>query len=120
MFQLSEVHCVNPRSRRVNDINLVTFGVFLNKREQGRGTAVTPMFEGNSLHGAELTEGARMNGHPYSELHMWPDWAIGPIAVQDGDTVEVIYTATNTSDSDLPTADQQKVDKIVIKFLDIY
>ncbi len=51
---------------------------------------------------------------------MSENWEIGPLEVADDDQVSIVYTATNTSDSQLPTADQQAVDAWTIKAVDIY
>lgn len=118
-FQLSRLTSFESRSRG-NDINLVSFGVLVNKRDHGRFTAVTPMFKGHSLHGREISEGARANGLPYTVSGIAKNWEIGPIEVTPGDSVDIVTTLTNTGDSQLPSAHQQAVDDWTIKALNVY
>jgi hypothetical protein len=119
-FQLSELKCLETRSRGPNDVDLITFGVLVNKREHGRFTAVSPVFKNYSLRGKEIAEAARSSGLPYEPKSIKKDWEIGPVEVNPGDSVEIVTTITNTGDANLPTADQQKMDELVIKSLNIY
>lgn len=121
-FQLSRMHCIEPRSNGPDDINLITFGVLLNKREQGRGAAVIPVFRGSTIGGREITDYSANSGYgaTRSRVNMRKDWLIGPTEVRDEDGVEVVLTSTNTNDSDLPTADQQKIDRLIIDAMNIY
>jgi len=115
-FQLAQIEPQTIRSRHT-DIDHVTFGVLVNGRDQGHGYAVTPVFPGQALTGKVLTEGASTNGLAHGGSRMSQDWKIGPLAIEDGDEVSIVYTATNLSDGGLPTADQQAFDAYTIKFL---
>jgi hypothetical protein len=65
-------------------------------------------------------EAAAVNGFPHSRRHMTNEWVIGPLEILDADRVAIVYTATNTSDSQIPTADQRAVDEWTIKLVNIY
>ena len=121
-FELSRIHCIEPRSRGANDIDLITFGVLLNQRDQGHGAVIVPVYRGSSMTPAELMEESRSNGYgtTFSGVHMGRDWMIGPTEVRDGDGVGMLFTGTNTNDSQLPTADQQKMDRMVLDAYNIY
>jgi hypothetical protein len=121
-FQLSRIHCIETRSKGSSDSNLVTFGVLVNQRDQGHGAIVAPIFRGSSLTPADLMESARLNGYraTFSSAHMGPDWMIGPTEMRDGDGVGILVTATNTNDSQLPTGDQQKIDRMTLSAFNIY
>lgn len=124
-FQLSRVHCIETRSRGNMDITLISFGVMLNSREQGRGTSLAPMWSGTAtggtvLRGEEISEAALANGHPTSSVNMHKNWTIGPLQIGDGDAVDILVTGTNTIESVLPSADQAVLDKWTIKALNAY
>lgn len=118
-FQLSRVEAQNIRSR-VTDIDLLTFGILVNGHDKGHGSALVPMWPGTVLTGNLIEQAAAVNGHPHSRRQMTKDWVVGPVDVLDGDNVSLVYTATNTSDSQLPTADQRAIDEWTIKLLNIY
>jgi len=118
-FQLERIVAANIRSR-IQDIDLLTFGVLVNGRDQGHGTALIPVGPGASIPAAEFNQAADVNGFPRTRNNMSENWEIGPLEVLDADEVSIVYTATNTSDSQIPTADQQTVDKWTIKIVDIY
>jgi hypothetical protein len=121
-FQLSRVHTIQTRSRQSSDVDIVTFGVLVNQRDQGYGEIISPVFRDSTLKPQELVEQARTNGYggTFKKAHMDGLWIIGPTEVRDGDNVQVIVTGTNTNDSQLPTADQQKMDRLELDALNIY
>lgn len=108
-FQFSRITVVTPRSKR-NDVNLITFGVLLNRREQGRGLTMTPMWKGTTLRGEEM----RDTRQAFSSVNMKKDWTIGPTEVRPDDTVQVVWSATNTADDNLVSFTQEDVDKMAI------
>ena len=117
-FQLARIDAQSVRSNGPDDTDLITFAVLVNGRDQGHGTALTPVFPG-VLQANDITQGALINGMPTSRNHMTDQWVIGPLWVQDTDQVSIVYSATNTNDSQLPTADQQQIDAWTVKFFDI-
>jgi hypothetical protein len=121
-FQLSRIHCIQNRSAQPNDIDILTFGVLLNKRDQGHGAAVVPIFRGDSYNPDEINESSTENGYGSTFLadHMARSWMIGPTEVRDGDDIDIVVTGTNTSDSQLPTADQQKIEEMELKAISVY
>jgi hypothetical protein len=121
-FQLSRIHCIETRSRGPNDVDLITFGALLNKRDQGHGSAVIPVFRNSTIGGEQITTYSVESGFGDSRRRdrMTRSWIIGPTEVRDGDGVDIVVTATNTNDSQLPTADQQKMDRLTIDALNIY
>ncbi|MGI8713196.1 MAG: hypothetical protein ACR2NR_08450 [Solirubrobacteraceae bacterium] len=118
-FQLERLAAQNIRSR-TTDVDLITFGVLVNGRDQGHGSALVPIWPGTVLNAEEIMPAAAVNGYPHAREHMSANWEIGPLEVSDSDQIAIVYTATNTSDSQIPTADQQAVDAWTIKLVDIY
>lgn len=113
---------LDPRSirSRTTDIDLLTFAVLVAGRDQGHGAALLPVWPGHPMTADQFNQAAAVNGHPATATWMSQDWTIGPLWIEDGDQVHVVYTATNTSDSQIPTADQEQVNKWIIKLTDIY
>jgi hypothetical protein len=118
-FQLASIAAQNIRSR-TTDIDLLTFGVLVNGRDQGHGYSVVPMWPRTVLKAQDIEKAAAINGHPYGKTHMSKDWVIGPLRIEDGDDVSIVYTASNTSDSNLPSAEQREVDEWTVKVLNVY
>lgn len=119
-FQLSRVHCIETRSRGNSDRTLISFGILLNKNEQGRGTSLAPMWNGTILEKELISKAATSNGLPVSYVNMSKSWRIGPVEVREHDRIDVVLTGTNTNESDLPTADREKFDEWTLKALNIY
>ncbi len=124
-FQLSRIHCIETRSGGGGtdvDIDILTYGVLLNRRDQGHGALVVPIMSGDTLNPDEINEQAHTNGYgqTFSADHMARNWIIGPTEVHDGDDIKIVLTATNTSDSQLPTGDQQKMERLELDALNIY
>ena len=119
-FQLSRVHCIETRSRGNSDRTLISFGLLLNKNEQGRGTSLAPMWNGTVLEKEQISKAATTNGLPVSYVNMSKSWRIGPTEVREHDRIDVVLTGTNTNESDLPTADQEKFDQWTLKALNVY
>ena len=118
-FQLARMDPRNIRSR-TTDIDLLTFAVVVNGRDQGHGCAVIPVWPGLPLESADFNEAADINGFPREASHMSPDWIIGPVEINPLDRVEIGFAAINTSDSQLPSMTAQEVDDWTIKVLDVY
>ena len=119
-FQLSRINTIEFRSRH-GDVDIVQFGVLLNGDDQGHGSAVVPMYRG-SMGGKEISDQSSQNGYAstWRFERMTRSWTLGPTEVGDGDTVVLVVSGTNTNDIQLPTADQQKMDALTIKFLEAY
>src|SRR5687768_5732812 len=119
-FQLTRIHTIEFRSRNA-DVDFVQFGVLHNGNDQGHGSAVVPMIRG-SIGGEEITDQSFENGYGTTRKfeRMTKSWTIGPTEVSDGDNVAIVVSGTNTNDAQLPTADQQKIDELTIKFLNSY
>jgi hypothetical protein len=119
-FQLSRINTIEFRSRH-GDVDVIQFGVLLDGNDQAHGSAVVPMFR-NAIGGKEITSQSSQNGYAMTQnyVRMTDSWTIGPIEVTEGDTIAIVVSGTNTADSQLPTADQQKVDELTIKFLNAY
>jgi hypothetical protein len=123
-FQLSRIHCIETRSKSTgpSDIDVLTFGVLLNGRDQGHGAAVVPIFRGDTMNPDQINESSRENGYGPTFLadRMAQNWMIGPTEVRDGDGIDIVVTATNTNDSQLPTGDEQKIQRMELDALNIY
>ena len=121
-FQLSRIHSIQTRSRGPSDVDLITFGALLDKRDQGHGSAVIPVFRDSSIGGERITTYSVESGYVETirREHMRRDWILGPTEVRDGDAVDIVVTGTNTDDDQLPTADQQKMDRLTIDAFNVY
>lgn len=110
VFKLREILSHKPRDD-LQDTNVVTFSVLVNQIDRGHGTCTfSPLFK-NTQFPAALCP-------PNNRFNINKSWEVGPLELQPGDVVNVVYTGTNIADSQsitLQTADQ---DKIELKILD--
>src|SRR3954452_14178981 len=123
-FQLSRIHCIQNRSKLPSDTDILSFGVVLHGRhagpdqghgrDQGHGSVVVPIFRDSTQNPDEINELAHTNGYgpTFIAEHMARNWMIGPTEVHDGEGIEIVVAATNTNDSELPTGDQQKIERM--------
>jgi hypothetical protein len=97
-FALDELHPLNPRSRGPNDILFLSFGVVVNKRDQGYYILTAPIFP-ERLRSSDIDAAAANNGYPSPKhANTRSPWTIGPIEVADNDEVAIIYEGINVSD----------------------
>jgi hypothetical protein len=113
-IRLHEIHPQVTRSVRSDggkgqDKDVVTFAVFVNQRERGRGASTfTPVFSGGRLRAGIFPP---RTGDGISRA-----WRIGPMDVGPGDVVTIVYTCTNISDEDIEI-DAERQAEIEIKVL---
>jgi hypothetical protein len=106
-FRLEQTIHGNIQSR-IQDNDILTFGVLVNGGNQRHGTAPIPVRPSGATREAitagELNQAAEVCGFPRTRSHMSYNWETGPLEVLN---VSVVDTATNTDDSQIATADQQ-------------
>jgi hypothetical protein len=117
--QLAELNPRRIRSR-ATDVDLLSFSVLVASRDQGHGTALLPVWPGVAMTADVFNQAAAANGYPHTAANMSPDWIVGPLWVEDTERVEIVYAAVNTSDSQIPTARQEEVNRWTIKLTNIY
>jgi hypothetical protein len=113
-FRLDTITVKNPRGK-ISDNDIVTFSVFVNQIERGRGAGYFPAMTGASPGFPTGTPAAAVT--PDIRQGMTSDWIIGPLDIAPGDTIHVVYSGINTSDSQVDL-DAQKKAQIEIKILD--
>lgn len=112
-FRLDTITCKNPRGK-IPDSDIVTFSVFRNQVECGRGAGFFPDM---AAPGAGFTGNVPAQAvTPDIRSGMSKDWIIGPLEIAPGDLIQVVYSGSNTSDSE--ALDGQDQAKIELKLLD--
>lgn len=107
-FRLDMLHVLVKRGV-LTDSDVVTFAVLVNKRERGAGAGLFPaLANGSQVPTAAVTMTSRRG----SALK----WIIGPFELQPDDVVDVIYTVTNTSDSQIS---DQDAERLQLKIMDV-
>jgi hypothetical protein len=107
-FKLTQLRVNRPRGR-IPDNDIVTFSVFVNQKERGGGAGLFPALSfGSVVPAAAVTANTHRGA-------MTSDWIVGPLELAAGDVVNVVYSGTNVSDSEL---DPTKQAQIEIKILD--
>jgi len=81
------------------DNDIVTFSIFVNQVDRGHTVGTFN----------DLVSGASVPGDPMFVLDRMAKWTIGPLHINDGDGVNVIYTGTNVSDLPPDTQGQLEV-----------
>jgi hypothetical protein len=89
---------------QIPDNDIVTFSIFVNQVDHGHTVGTFN----------DLVTGATVPGDPMFFLDRMGFWTIGPLRINDGDGVDVIYTGTNVSD--LPPDTQGQLE---VKLLDV-
>jgi hypothetical protein len=106
-FRLDQIHAGNPRGQ-IPDNDVVTFSVLVNQIDRGHGAGFFPdLAAGSNCPAVAVTANTR-NG-------MSKNWIVGPLEIALGDTVLVVYSGTNTSDSEVDLSGQGTIE---IKILD--
>jgi len=101
-FRLDMIDVKNPRGK-IPDSDVVTFGVLVNQQDRGNGAGYFPaMGAGSRVPAAAVIPNVR-NG-------LGRDWIIGPLEIAPGDSVHVVYSGTNTSDSQLDLSGQAEIE----------
>jgi hypothetical protein len=113
-FRLDTITVRNPRGK-ISDNDIVTFSVFVNQIERGRGAGFFPDLRGAGPGFPTGTPAAAVT--PDIRQGMTADWIIGPLDIAPGDEIHVVYSGTNTSDSQVDL-DAQKMAQVEIKILD--
>lgn len=107
-FSLDSLNVKNPRGK-LPDNDTVTFSVFVNQVERGRAAGEFPDLAAGSLVPAGDVVPRTRGGMS------WGAWIIGPLEIAPGDAINLVYSCTNTSDSQLSDQDQEKLE---LKILD--
>ena len=112
-FYLFRLELINVLHRRgvIPDDDIVTFSVLVNQVDRGHGTGLFPaMVAGEPIPAKVIPVGNRLN--------IDSSWTIGPLAIDPGDSLHVIYTGTNISDKQLVSLSTKDQDALEIKLLD--
>ncbi|MDY0883574.1 hypothetical protein ACFPL7_11500 [Dongia soli] len=110
VFKLDQIHVKNNRGK-IPDTDLVTFSVFVDQVDRGHGTGTFPGL-GPSAHSTPANA-----VRPNNKANMDNDWDIGPLEIDPGSSVHVVYTATNISDAELTSLTRKQQDEIELKLL---
>ncbi len=110
-FRFDAIKCNNPRGKLPCDNDVVTFSVFVNQIDRGHGANFFVMCGGETVNPGRLIAPNNRAGA------MGTDWIVGPLELVPDDLVSIVYSGTNTSDSQL-TLETQQQDQIEIKILD--
>jgi hypothetical protein len=106
-FRFDQIEVHNPRGK-IGDNDIVTFSIFVNQVERGRGAGMFPALgpgsTGFGFSGDAPTTRAGISGH----------WVIGPIEIAPGDGISVVYSGTNTSDEELDLSQQAEIELKVL------
>ena len=96
----------NPRGK-IPDNDVVTFSIFVNHADRGHGAGFFPdLAAGSVTPAAAVTPGSRVS--------MGVDWIVGPLELAQNDLVSIVYSGSNTSDSEL-TLETAQQDQIELK-----
>jgi hypothetical protein len=107
-FRLDEIDVENPRGK-IPDNDIVTFSIFVNQEERGRGAGMFPdLAAGAKVTAAGLVEPTTRDGISWH-------WIIGPMEIALGDGISVVYSGMNTSDDELDLSQQSQIE---VKILD--
>jgi hypothetical protein len=107
-FKLTDVNVERPRGK-IPDDDIVTFSVFVNQSERGSGAALFPDLPAGSDVPTSVVPVRSRRGV------IGRDWTVGPLDIAPGDSVDMVYSGTNVSDSQLDLSDQSEIE---IKILD--
>jgi hypothetical protein len=106
-FKLSKLHITTPRGK-IPDNDIVTFNVFVNQVDRGHGSGLFPALAAGSTVPLAAVKANHRSGS------MSQDWIVGPLEIAPGDIIHLVYSGTNTSDSQI---DLSGIAEIEIKIL---
>lgn len=116
-FRLIQLHVKRHRGK-IPDTDLVTFSVFVNQVERGRGAGWFPAVRSGGVYSTDdRTEHGLLAFPAEQRLNMTQQWEIGPLEILPSDNVQAVYTGTNTSDSQLSSLDTKQQDEIQLKVM---
>jgi hypothetical protein len=119
LFRLETIGISRKRGN-IPDNDVITFTVMINQVDRGHGSGFFPaMVDDTVAYTYDITEDGLPAYPAKSRLNMSQDWQIGPLEVAPSDNIGVVYTGTNTSDSNLSSLGTQKQDELELKILDI-
>ena len=107
-FKLTQLR-INRQRGRIPDNDIVTFTVLVNQSERGGGGGLFPDLATGSVVPAVAVTANTHRGA------MSSDWIVGPLELAPGDVVNIVYSGTNVSDSELDLGKQSQIE---IKILD--
>lgn len=110
-FKLGKIHVITPRGR-IPDNDIVTFSVFVNQVDRGHGSGFIPALGKGSTVPVAAVKARNRNGS------MSTDWIIGPLEIAPGDLIHMVFSGTNTSDSQIDLSGQAEIEiKILNKIV---
>ena len=96
-FRLDQIKILQTRAKSLDD-DVVTFTVFVNNVDRGHQASFFPACSPGAVLGSRL------------------GWIFGPFELALNDLVAVVYSGTNTSDSQLNFSQQDQIEvKILIR-----
>jgi hypothetical protein len=106
-FRFDEIDVNNPRGK-IPDNDIVTFSIFVNQVERGRGAGMFPAMAAGSK--ATAAGGVAPTTRTGISWH----WIIGPMEIAPGDGISVVYSGMNTSDDELDLSQQAEIELKVL------
>lgn len=103
-FRLDWVFAKNPRGK-VLDNDVVTFNTLVNQIDRGHGAGLFVLQGTGKLPGTPASAVI-----PNVKNGMSNDWIIGPVEISSGDSIQIAYSGTNISDSDLDLSGQAEIE----------
>jgi len=117
IFRLNKIHVKHKRGN-ISDSDIVTFSIFVNQLDRGHGTGYFPSLATDSVNSTDDRTVDGLVAYPAkNRLNMSQLWEVGPLEIDPGDEVHVIYTGTNISDEQLVSLETQQQDEIELKLL---
>jgi hypothetical protein len=110
-FKLDKI-AVNHKRGNIPDQDVVTFNILVNQVDRGHGSGIfNGMVAGQTVPAAAVP--------PNNRLNIDASWNVGPLEIDPGDLVHVVYSGTNISDSQLESLSTKDQDAIELKLVDV-
>jgi hypothetical protein len=110
LFRLETIDVVHTRGV-IPDDDVVTFSILVNQVDRGHGSGLFPdLAAGSVIPASAVPVGNRLN--------IDSSWTVGPLAIDPGDLLHVVYSGTNISDNQLTSLSTADQDALEIRLLD--
>jgi hypothetical protein len=115
-FNLEKLVIKHKRGN-ITDQDVVTFSVFVNQVDRGHGSGTFVVESNTEASTYDITEDGLVAYPTRNRFNMSDRWVIGPLDIDPTDIVDVVYTGTNTSDSNLSSLPHQEQDELELKIV---